>query len=192
VRLGELMEEYKGQLDLETAKTIIADHYDVYLHKKDNPCSRTVCSHYDLDAREYMSDPSRPKPFSPHGAVDGCVIDSAMAAKMGFIGRFGNSCGIPFDKNSFCDKNMQWDNFRPYLNDRPTKPWSIFYFSPVELEESLEEESRESVDNSENTENVETTIETTQQPLEKSLHKKKTRKGGRKLYKKRTIRHKYK
>ena len=188
VRLGELMEEYKGQLDLETAKTIIADHYDVYLHKENNPCSRTVCSHYDLDAREYMSDPSRPKPFSPHGAVDGFVVDSAMAAKMGLSGRFGNSCGIPFDKNAFCDKNMQWDNFRPYLNDRPTKPWSDFYFSPVE-ESSEFVEKEQSIENSDKTE---ITIQTSLQPLEKSLHKKKTRKGGQKMHKKRNTRRKHK
>jgi hypothetical protein len=88
-----------------------------------------------------MSDPSRPKPFSPHGVVDGCVVDSAMAAKMGFAGRFCNSCGIPFDKNAFCDKNMQWDNFRPYLNDRPTKPWANFYFSPLTPDERENEET---------------------------------------------------
>ena len=188
VRLGELMEEYKGQIDLETAKTIIADHYDVYLHKKDNPCSRTVCSHYDLDAREYMSDPSRPKPFSPHGAVDGFVVDSAMAAKMGLCGRFGNSCGIPFDKNVFCDKNMQWDNFRPYLNDRPTKPWSQFYFSPVEKEKEDKEETPETNETNETKESM----LSTQHPLEQSLRKKKTRKGGRRNYKKRNTRRKYK
>ena len=185
VRLGELMEEYKGKIDLENAKTIIADHYDVYLHKENNPCSRTVCSHYDLDAREYMSDPSRPKPFSPHGAVDGCVIDSEMAENMGFCGRFGNSCGIPFLKNEFCDKHMQWDNFRPYLNDRPTKPWSNFFFSPVDQKETEKEIVTEEVQ-----EESESKIET---PLIKnsSERKKKTRRSKGGLFKKRkTIRRK--
>ena len=126
VRLGDLMDENKGKIDIEIAKQIISDHHDVYLLKDDNPCSRTVCSHYDLDAREYMSDPSRPKPFSPHGAVDGIVCDSELAKKMGFIGRFGNSCGIPFVKDDFCKKHRQYNNFSPYLKDRPSEPWTEF------------------------------------------------------------------
>jgi hypothetical protein len=126
VRLGELMDKHKGKLNIEVAKEIISDHYDIYLLKENNPCARTVCSHYDLDAREYMSDPARPKPFAPHGAIDGCVMDTNLTKKMSFMGRFGNSCGTPFDKNKFCDKHRQWEIFRPYLNDRPTQKWSLF------------------------------------------------------------------
>ena len=126
VRLGELMDEHKGKLNIEVAKQIISDHYDVYLHKENNPCSRTVCSHYDLDAREYMSQENRPKPFAPHGAVDGIVCDTALAKKMSFIGRFGNSCGIPFNKDEFCKKHRQYEKFCPYLHDRPSEPWTEF------------------------------------------------------------------
>lgn len=126
VRLTELMNEHKGKLNIEIAKKIISDHYDVYLHKEDNPCSRTVCSHYDLDQREYMSQENRPKPFAPHGAIDGFVTDSKSAKKMTFYGRFGNSCGIPFLKDEYCDKHIQFDNYRPYLKDRPTQPWTAF------------------------------------------------------------------
>ena len=189
VRLGELMEEYKGQLDLETAKIIIADHYDVYLHKENNPCSRTVCSHYDLDAREYMSDPSRPKPFSPHGAVDGCVIDTVMAEKMSFMCRFGNSCGIPFNKNEFCDKNMQWDNFRPYLNDRPTKPWTDFSFSKVEVEKGEKKlEEQEETSEQEQSSKEENTLTNLSLEEKKNPKKKKTKRRGGKIIKhKKTI-----
>jgi hypothetical protein len=126
VRLGDLMDEHKGKLDIEVAKKIIADHYDVYLKKEDNPCSRTVCSHYDLDAREYMSQSDRPKPYAPHGAVDGIVCDSTLAKKMSFIGRWGNSCGTPFSKEEFCQKNKQYKKFCPYLKDRPSEPWTEF------------------------------------------------------------------
>jgi hypothetical protein len=126
VRLGELMDENKGKLNIEVAQKILSDHYDVYLSKEDNPCSRTVCSHYDLDSREYMSDPSRPKPFSPHGTIDGMVCDTNLAKKMSFIGRFGNSCGIPFIKDDYCKKNRQYSNFCPYLKDRLSQPWTEF------------------------------------------------------------------
>jgi hypothetical protein len=125
VRLSDLMDTWKGQLNVEVAQQIISDHYDVYLGKE-NPCSRTCCSHYELDAREYMSDPSRPKPFQPRGALDGNVIDTTLAKNMSFSLRWGSSCGTPFLKDKFCDENRIWDYLRPYLNDRPQQCWTIF------------------------------------------------------------------
>jgi hypothetical protein len=122
VRLSDLMDEHKGRIDLEVAKAVLADHYDVYLGRV-NPCSRTCCAHYELDAREYMSDPSRPKPFQPRGALDGNVCDSAMAKRMGLMLRWGNSCGTPFDKDAFCDQHHEWAHLRPFLEDRPQQPW---------------------------------------------------------------------
>ena len=129
VRLGELMDEHKGKINIDVAKKIIADHYDVYLEKENNPCSRTVCSHYDLDAREYMSQADRPKPFAPHGAVDGMVCDTTMAKKMSFAGRFGNSCGTPFVAKEFFEKHRQYAKFAPYIKDRPGEQWSEFTIS---------------------------------------------------------------
>jgi hypothetical protein len=126
VRLGDLMDEHKGKINIEIAKKIISDHYDVYLEKDDNPCSRTVCSHYDLDAREYMSQSNRPKPFAPHGAVDGIVCDTNLAKKMSFVGRFGNSCGTAFNAAEFSKKHRQYYKFAPYLKDRPSVPWTEF------------------------------------------------------------------
>lgn len=126
VRLTDLIKQNKGKINIDIAKKIIADHYDVYLKKNNNPCSRTVCSHYDYDMREYMSQADRPKPFAPHGAVDGIVCDSEHARKMSFIGRFGNSCGLPFDKTKFCLENIQYSNFCQYLKDRPSQPWTVF------------------------------------------------------------------
>ena len=125
VRLADLMDVYKGKLNIDAAQKIMADHYDVYLNKE-IPCSRTCCAHYELDAREYMSDQSRPKPFQPRGALDGNVVDTNMAKAMSFSLRWGNSCGIPFDKNKFCDENRVWDYLRPYLEDRPQQPWTTF------------------------------------------------------------------
>jgi hypothetical protein len=126
VRLNDLMDEHKGKLNIEVAKKIISDHYDVYLLKDNNPCSRTVCSHYDLDAREYMSQSDRPKPFAPHGAVDGIVSDTNMIKKMTFDARYGNSCGTPFVVSEYCKKNRQYERFCPYLKDRPSQPWTVF------------------------------------------------------------------
>lgn len=124
VRLSDLMDKYKGKLNIAVAQRIIADHFDVY-EKKINKSSRTICSHYDLDAREYMSAPGRPGPFSPHGAVDGMVCDSNLAKNMQLSARYGNSCGTPFKKDLFMKKHRQYDMFAPYIFDRPKQPWVI-------------------------------------------------------------------
>ena len=125
VRIPDLIEKYKGKLNINTAITIISDHYDVYLNKI-NPCSRTICSHYELDAREYMSDPNRPKPFTPRGTIDGAVADYTMIKNMSFKLKYGSSCNSSFNANKFCNKHRQWTHLEPYLLDRPTQPWTIF------------------------------------------------------------------
>jgi len=45
---------------------------------------------------------------------------------MSFMGRWGSSCGTPFSASEFCDKNRQWNYYKPYLHDRPTQPWTKF------------------------------------------------------------------
>ena len=131
VRLNDLMDQHKGKINIDIAKQIISDHYDVYLLKENNPCSRTVCSHYDLDAREYMSQSDRPKPYSPRGAIDGIVCDSTLAKNMSFIARYGNSCGMAFNKNDFFKKHRQYEKFMPYVKDRPSEPWTEFTITNI-------------------------------------------------------------
>jgi hypothetical protein len=73
-----------------------------------------------------MSDPSRPKPYQPRGAVDGIVCDTTLAKKIAFSARWGTSCGIPFNKTEFCKQNIIWKDQEPYLHDRPQQPWTEF------------------------------------------------------------------
>jgi hypothetical protein len=122
VRWKELITQHYGKIDTEIAKEMIADHYDIYL-KKENPCSRTICGHYHLDPMDLW--PER-LPFSPQGVVDGKVVDSEMAKKMNFWGRWGSSCGMAFDADEFLKKHPQFDWLEGYLHDRPTQPWVEF------------------------------------------------------------------
>jgi hypothetical protein len=73
-----------------------------------------------------MSEADRPKTYEPRGAVDGKAIDSHTAKRMQMWGRWGSSCGMGFYKDEFCDRNMIWNNLRPYLHDRPPQPWTLF------------------------------------------------------------------
>ena len=141
VRLTDLMELNRGKIDVNKAMSIIADHYDVYL-KKINKCSRTICSHYEMDPREYMSQADRPKPFQPKGAVDGCVVDSDMARNMSFLARYGSSCGTPFSAQKFCNTHRQWAYLLPYLRDRKSQPWTTFTASNEEKEKGKEKGKR--------------------------------------------------
>jgi hypothetical protein len=125
VRLTQLIEEHKGKLDVEVGEKILADHYDVYLNKV-NPCSRTCCSHYELDDRAFMSQVGRPVPYQPRGAIDGIVCDTTLAKKMGLAARWGTSCGTPFFAKPFLERNIQWSELTPYLLDRVSQPWTIF------------------------------------------------------------------
>ena len=123
VRLTQLMEENRGVIDVALAREILADHYDVYLNEEDNPCSRTVDGHYELDPFEYW--PAR-MPYRPSGAVDGKVMDSTMARDLSLWARWGNSSGMPFVASEYLEEHPQWDYLEGYLEDRPTQPWTVF------------------------------------------------------------------
>ena len=128
VRLEQLIQKHKGNLDINTAKIILSDHYDVYL-KKNNPCSRTVDSHYELDDRAFMCQSDRPKPFQPRGAMDGKCVDSNIASQGGFLAKWGSSGNIPFYKESFLRKNPIWNYLKDYLLDRPNQKWTAFHMN---------------------------------------------------------------
>ena len=127
VTLNKKIKEYTEgakRISVEEAQKIISDHYDLYL-EKDNPCSRTICAHYDLDKREYMSQESRPKPFQPKGAVDAKIGSSSMCDKMQFMARWGNACGTDFKKDEFCNLRREWEYQSAYLEDRLKEPWVV-------------------------------------------------------------------
>ncbi len=130
VRLAQLLDQNYGRIDQVTAKAILADHYDVYLGQV-NPCWRTIDSHYELDSQQHRS--GRPVPFEPRGTVDGKVTDSALALEMSFWGRWGNSCGRPFNAGQFLAEHPQWNHLSGHLKDRPSQPWTLFqagFFRP--------------------------------------------------------------
>ncbi len=124
VRLTQLMEEYSGMLDSKSAMVILADHHDVYFDRE-NPCSRTVDGHYELDPRDVMSQAGRPLPYQPRGTVDGKMLDSTLADNWSFMARWGNSSGMPFLAREFIDRHIQWRHLDGYLKDRPERPWVL-------------------------------------------------------------------
>jgi hypothetical protein len=128
VTLDMKIKEYtqgEKRISATEAQLIISSHWDIYLEKDNNPCSRTICSHYELDKREYISQESRPKPYQPRGSVDGKICSSDLCNKMQFLARWGNACGTDFKKDDFCNLHAQWEYQRAYLEDRLRKPWVV-------------------------------------------------------------------
>lgn len=54
LRWEELMREYKGKIDVESAKLFMADHYDMN-RNKENAGRFSLCGHIDLDSIGLMN-----------------------------------------------------------------------------------------------------------------------------------------
>jgi len=121
-RWKQLMKKHFGKIDVEIAKQMLADHYDVYL-EKENPSSRTICGHHELDDG---SIPGSRGAYYPGGAIDGKVVDSNLAKNWQLWARWGSSCDISFDAKQFLEKHTQYDWLEGYLKDLPAEPWTIF------------------------------------------------------------------
>ncbi len=122
VRWNQLMKKYYGKIDVEKAKRMLADHYDVYLGEE-KPSSRTICGHWYLDNG---SVPGSLGAYLPGGTIDGKVLDANMAAKWEFWAKWGSSCNIGFDADEFLEKHPQYDWLKGYLKSLPAMPWTIF------------------------------------------------------------------
>lgn len=111
IRLEHLLNEPK--LTLADAKRIIADHYDVEENRVRKGL-RTICKHRECEEGEE---------FSPSGATDGKVTDSAMARTMSFEGIMGSSCGRVFRKAGYPDSTKNHGDWKKVVADMPKWGW---------------------------------------------------------------------
>jgi hypothetical protein len=123
VRLLQLIEQNRGTIDNAVAKTIIADHFDVYLNKS-KPSSRSVCAHYELDDAAYCAADPLAVPYLPYGSVDAHILSSQLAQDNQILGRWGAACGKSFNANTFLQQHRQYSYLEAYLYDRPNQPWT--------------------------------------------------------------------
>ena len=112
----QLSEMYYGQIDVELAKVMIADHYDV-LTGEYKPSRRTICGHGE----------DSPPSYYPSGAYDGKVTSSSLVLEnMGMWGRWGHPCGTPFYADEFLEEHPEYSWQLPYLRDLPSYDWTFF------------------------------------------------------------------
>ena len=99
LRWEELMKDYKGKIDIESAKAFMGDHYD--MKRKQEKAGRfSLCGHLDEDEagkKEISWDGS----YFHAGAVQAKATDSNLAGKMQFWAIMGHPCGQPFRCKEF-------------------------------------------------------------------------------------------
>lgn len=124
IRWDQLLNGNKGKIDTGLAEIFLADHYDTF-EKKEGANRRTLCGHGDAEPVTLPG--SSAPPFDPWGAVEGKVIDSAMAGSMEFIARAGHPCGVNFDAAKFLADHPEFSWQSPVLRDMTAGPWSEFH-----------------------------------------------------------------
>jgi hypothetical protein len=123
VRGEQLLEEWKGKIDVARAERFLADHYDTFL-KKEQPNEHTLCGHLDLSPR---GEPIwEREPYSPSGAVQGKAVDSRMAQALSFRARYGHPCGRDFLAGAFLKAHPEHSWQAPLLRDMRAGPWTLF------------------------------------------------------------------
>lgn len=132
-RLNQLLNEtYYGKINTTNAKKILSDHYDVFLHRNEKN-SRSICKHCETDKVGYIK-----PPFYPFGCTDGKVVNSTMAKKMQFLGRFGSCCGRTFNAKQHIrehpefgrtveseNETKEFKYLKEVLNDIPHYNWVL-------------------------------------------------------------------
>ena len=121
IRLHVLLyEKYYGKINIENAKKIISDHYDVSQTKETDGNTLTICKHTNLDG----SKSGKRSPYYPFGCTDGKVTNSQMAKKRMFVGRMGPACGTPFYAKQFLTKHPEYKKkWEKVLPDMLHEPW---------------------------------------------------------------------
>ena len=123
IRLNYLLNDlYYGKLNLEIGKKILSDHYDVSISQK-KMNQNGICKHSEMESKHAVRSPKY-----PFGCTDGKVVNTQLAMKLQFIGRFGSCCGRVFDASKHIEENPMYLSWKPFLEDFPYTKWiSIAY-----------------------------------------------------------------
>lgn len=129
-RWKALLREYNGKINVELAKRMLADHYDMYERQK-KPGLRTICGHGESDDGRIPG--GWRGAYYPAGALDGKVVNAEMVERWQFWAKWGSSCDRDFRAEQFLEKHTQYDWLKGYLKDLPVESWTIF---PKEMRQS--------------------------------------------------------
>jgi len=124
LRWDVLVKEYKGKIDVESAKAFMGDHYDI--RRKEEKAGRfSLCGHIDED-EVGKNEISWSGAWFPAGAVQAKATDSNLAGNMQFWAIMGRPCGKPFNAKSFLEAHPEYDFQKEFLRDMPGEEWTLF------------------------------------------------------------------
>lgn len=123
-RWDVLLKEFKGKIDIETAKKFMGDHYDMRINK-DNASRCSLCGHLDEDETG-PAGMNWDAAHYPAGAVQGKVTDGTMAKNMQLWAIMGHPCGKPFIAKAFLDAHPEYSFQKEFLKDMPGQEWTMF------------------------------------------------------------------
>jgi hypothetical protein len=122
-RWEQLMAQHKGSIDVEMARALEGDKYDV-VERRDGPTERTLCGAVEGSPRGI------PEwdwgPYYPGGTVQAKVIDASMAGRLELWAAMGRPCAGDFKADDFLPKHREYGWMRGLLRDMPSGPWSRF------------------------------------------------------------------
>ncbi len=121
MRWDELMQQYKGKIDVAAGERFETDHYDA-LTKEIDPNERTLCGHIDRSSRGM---PGWQKPYGPAGAVEAKVADATMIQHLSFEAGAGHPCGVEFHAAQFLKAHKEYAWQRSELQDISKHPWTL-------------------------------------------------------------------
>ena len=117
-RLNELLnKKYYGKININIAKQVMADHYDMYL-KKEHMGERGICKHLESSIEH-----CKRAPFMPFGCTDAKVVNTEMAEKCEFWGRFGSGCGRKFSVKTHIREHPEYKHWHNVLEDFKSEKW---------------------------------------------------------------------
>lgn len=122
-RWEELMKEYKGTIDIESAKLFEADHVDAFL-KTNEGNANSLCGHVEIDPRGVPE--WEWGPFFPGGTVQAKAVDGTLAAELKFWASMGHPCGQTFVAKDFLKAHPEYAWQDKFLRDMPGRPWTLF------------------------------------------------------------------
>jgi Phospholipase B. len=116
------MEQFikNNKLDIETAKRLLADHYDISL-KKEFPGKNSICGHREEEPRLDKFD-KRP-PYFVTGSIDGKIVTSKMATIGSSWIKWGKPCNTKFLANEHIQKHQEYKWLEGHLEDVIPSNW---------------------------------------------------------------------
>ncbi|GAC1425818.1 MAG: hypothetical protein NVS9B7_10320 [Flavisolibacter sp.] len=122
-RMEQLIGTLKGQIDVEKAMNLEADHFDA-IHKEtmNNKC--VICGHIDEDKNGCAEWDLAA--YYPMGAVQGKVTTALLAKEMKFWAHMGHPCGQDFIGANFYAKHPEYAWQSKFLHNMKAYPWTLF------------------------------------------------------------------